>query len=47
MMPHPERCAEGILGNEAGKLILLSMLDKVKSGGHTAMPASPVLPLFS
>ena len=47
MMPHPERCAESILGNEAGKLILLSMLDKVKAGGHTAIPASPVSPLFS
>jgi phosphoribosylformylglycinamidine synthase subunit PurQ / glutaminase len=32
MMPHPERCAESILGNDAGKLIFLSMLDAVKSG---------------
>jgi len=29
MMPHPERCAESILGNEAGKLILMSMLDSL------------------
>jgi phosphoribosylformylglycinamidine synthase len=40
MMPHPERCAESILGNDAGKLILMSMLDKVKAGGHTSMPAA-------
>ena len=25
MMPHPERCAETVLGNEDGKLIFLSM----------------------
>ena len=31
MMPHPERCAEAILGNEDGKLILLSLLDALKS----------------
>ncbi len=30
MMPHPERCAEDTLGNEAGKLILLSMLDTLR-----------------
>jgi len=29
MMPHPERCAENILGNEDGKLILRSMLDSL------------------
>lgn len=27
MMPHPERCAEAVLGNEAGRLIFLSMLE--------------------
>jgi phosphoribosylformylglycinamidine synthase len=27
MMPHPERCAETVLGNEAGRLIFLSMLE--------------------
>ena len=32
MMPHPERCAESILGNDAGKLIFFSMLDALKSG---------------
>jgi phosphoribosylformylglycinamidine synthase I len=46
MMPHPERSAEGILGNEDGKLILLSMLDNVKARGHTPIPAAPVSPLF-
>ena len=30
MMPHPERCAESVLGNEAGRLIFLSMLDALK-----------------
>ena len=32
MMPHPERCADALLGNEDGRLILLSLLDAVKSG---------------
>lgn len=27
MMPHPERCAEAVLGNDAGRLIFLSMLE--------------------
>ena len=40
MMPHPERCAESILGNDAGKFILMSMLDKVRVGGQTSMPAA-------
>ena len=31
MMPHPERCADALLGNEDGRLILLSLLDAVKS----------------
>ena len=30
MMPHPERGAEELLGNEDGRLILLSMLDTLK-----------------
>jgi phosphoribosylformylglycinamidine synthase len=30
MMPHPERCAEEVLGNDAGRLIFLSMLDSLK-----------------
>jgi len=30
MMPHPERCAEEVLGNEDGRLIFLSMIDALK-----------------
>jgi phosphoribosylformylglycinamidine synthase len=30
MMPHPERCAEDVLGNDDGRLILMSMLDRVR-----------------
>jgi phosphoribosylformylglycinamidine synthase len=30
MMPHPERCAEEVLGNDAGRLLFLSMLDALK-----------------
>ncbi len=30
MMPHPERSAEALLGNEDGRLIFLSMLDSLK-----------------
>lgn len=30
MMPHPERCAENILGNRDGQVIFLSMLDALK-----------------
>jgi phosphoribosylformylglycinamidine synthase len=33
MMPHPERCAESVLGNEAGRLIFQSMLDALKKAG--------------
>jgi phosphoribosylformylglycinamidine synthase I len=29
IMPHPERCAEAILGNDSGKLLFLSMLDSM------------------
>ena len=32
LMPHPERSAEALLGNEDGRLILLSLLDSIKSG---------------
>ena len=32
MMPHPERGAEDLLGNEDGRLILASMLDALKKG---------------
>jgi phosphoribosylformylglycinamidine synthase len=30
MMPHPERCAESILGNEDGRLVLASMVERLK-----------------
>jgi phosphoribosylformylglycinamidine synthase len=30
LMPHPERCAEPVLGNDDGRLIFLSMLDALK-----------------
>lgn len=30
LMPHPERSAEALLGNEDGKLILLSILDSLR-----------------
>ncbi|MBI3355645.1 MAG: phosphoribosylformylglycinamidine synthase subunit PurQ, partial [Nitrospirae bacterium] len=32
MMPHPERCAESMLGNEDGRLILASMVVGTKVG---------------
>jgi len=38
MMPHPERCADMLLGNEDGRLILLSLLDAIKSGQHSPKP---------
>lgn len=31
MMPHPERCAEEVLGNDDGRRIFLSMLDSMKN----------------
>jgi len=31
MMPHPERCAEAVLGNEDGRLIFLSMLEALEN----------------
>ena len=41
MMPHPERCAEAILGNEAGRAIFLSILDALvkRRSSHTAVTA--------
>jgi phosphoribosylformylglycinamidine synthase len=38
MMPHPERCADPLLGNEDGRLILLSLLDAIKSGRYAPKP---------
>ena len=32
LMPHPERCAESVLGNEDGLLLFRSMIDAVMSG---------------
>jgi phosphoribosylformylglycinamidine synthase subunit PurQ / glutaminase len=31
MMPHPERCAEDVLGNEDGRSIFQSMIETLKS----------------
>jgi len=38
LMPHPERCADALLGNEDGRLILLSLLDSIKSGRYAQKP---------
>jgi phosphoribosylformylglycinamidine synthase I len=38
MMPHPERCAESVLGNDAGRAIFLSMLDALKKEKLQAQP---------
>ena len=40
LMPHPERCAEALLGNEDGRLILLSLLDSITSGRFTSKPVT-------
>ncbi len=40
MMPHPERCAEEVLGNEDGRLIFLSMIDALKKA--SSQPTQPV-----
>ncbi len=32
LMPHPERCAESVLGNQDGQLLFRSMIDTVTSG---------------
>jgi phosphoribosylformylglycinamidine synthase len=34
MMPHPERCVEDVLGNDAGRLIFMSMFDALKKAKH-------------
>jgi phosphoribosylformylglycinamidine synthase len=39
LMPHPERCAERVLGNEDGLLIFLSMLDHLQASKRK--PAVP------
>ncbi|WP_455245453.1 phosphoribosylformylglycinamidine synthase subunit PurQ, partial [Petrachloros mirabilis] len=31
MMPHPERCAEEMLGNEDGRIIFQSMIKSLKN----------------
>jgi len=38
LMPHPERSAEALLGNEDGRLILLSLLDSITSGRFLPKP---------
>jgi phosphoribosylformylglycinamidine synthase I len=38
LMPHPERSAEALLGNEDGRLILFSLLDSIKSGRFSPKP---------
>ncbi len=38
LMPHPERSAEALLGNEDGRLILLSLLDSIRSGRFSPKP---------
>ena len=38
LMPHPERCADALLGNEDGRLILLSLLDAIKRGRYSPKP---------
>ena len=40
MMPHPERCAEEVLGNEDGRLIFLSMIEALKKA--SSQPTQPV-----
>lgn len=40
MMPHPERCAEAVLGNEDGRLIFLSMLEALEN--QNRQPAAAV-----
>jgi phosphoribosylformylglycinamidine synthase I len=38
MMPHPERCAEAVLGNDTGRLIFLSMLDALEEAKSRSAP---------
>ncbi|MFO0774057.1 MAG: phosphoribosylformylglycinamidine synthase subunit PurQ [Nitrospiraceae bacterium] len=35
MMPHPERCAEAVLGGQDGMVLFQSMLDTLKSSSRT------------
>jgi hypothetical protein len=37
-MPHSERCAEAVFGNDGGKLIFLSMLEVLKKAGSQSRP---------
>jgi len=39
LMPHPERCAEDVLGNDDGRVIFLSMLDALKKAKLKAVVA--------
>ncbi|MCS6897037.1 MAG: phosphoribosylformylglycinamidine synthase subunit PurQ [Nitrospira sp.] len=43
MMPHPERCAESVLGNEDGRKILVSMVQALTTGrvGRQFVPNVP------
>ena len=38
LMPHPERCAEALLGNEDGQHIFLSLIDSVNRGRPSIVP---------
>lgn len=38
MMPHPERCAEEVLGNQDGLLVFLSMLDALQEASLKPKP---------
>ena len=40
MMPHPERSAESLLGNEDGRLILASMIEGLRKASQTSMGAA-------
>ncbi len=37
LMPHPERCAEEVLGNEDGRLLFLSMIDGLAHAKNNAV----------
>src|SRR5215217_377060 len=40
MMPHPERSAESLLGNEDGRLILASMIEGLRKASQTSVGAA-------
>lgn len=40
LMPHPERCAEAVLGNEDGRLIFLSMLEALEKASREGTPVN-------